>query len=46
VPTELRPAVADLVDLVASGRSPGDLLAERFRAIGPGAALAELARST
>lgn len=46
VPSELRPAVAELVDLVDSGRSPGDLLAERFRAIGPQAALAELARST
>lgn len=46
VPTDLRPAVADLVDLVESGRSPGDLLAERFRTVGPHAALAELARST
>ncbi len=29
VPAELRPAVADLADLVESGRCPGDLLAER-----------------
>ena len=29
VPAELRPVVADLADLVESGRCPGDLLAER-----------------
>ena len=46
VPVDLRPSVAELVDLVASGRSPGDLLAERFQAIGPQAALGELARDT
>ncbi len=43
VPAELRPAVADLADLVESGRCPGDLLAERTGEIGPLAALGEMA---
>ena len=43
VTTELSPAVADLCDLVASGRCPGDLLAERITVTGPRAALEELA---
>ncbi len=43
VPAELRPAVADLADLVESGRCPGDLLAERVGEIGPLAALGEMA---
>jgi glutamate--cysteine ligase len=43
VPAELRPAVADLADLVESGRCPGDLLAERASEIGPLAALEEMA---
>ena len=30
VPAELGPAVADLAELVESGRCPGDLLAERI----------------
>jgi glutamate--cysteine ligase len=45
VPTELRPAVADLADLVESGRCPGDLLAERVGEIGPLAALGEMAHA-
>jgi glutamate--cysteine ligase len=43
VPAELRSAVADLADLVESGRCPGDLLAERVGEIGPLAALGEMA---
>jgi glutamate--cysteine ligase len=43
VPTELVPAVADLAELVESGRCPGDLLAERITEIGPQAAFEELA---
>jgi glutamate--cysteine ligase len=43
VPAELRLAVADLADLVESGRCPGDLLAERAAEIGPLAALGEMA---
>lgn len=43
VPSELRTAVAGLVDLVESGRSPGDLLAERIGRFGPHDTLAELA---
>jgi glutamate--cysteine ligase len=43
VPSELRAAVADLADLVESGRCPGDLLAERVGEIGPLAALGEMA---
>jgi len=45
VPAELRPAVADLADLVESGRCPGDLLAERVGEIGPLAALGEMAHA-
>jgi glutamate--cysteine ligase len=43
VPAELGPAVADLADLIDSGRCPGDLLAQRIDKIGPQAALEELA---
>jgi glutamate--cysteine ligase len=43
VPVELGPAVADLAELVESGRCPGDLLAERITEIGPQAAFEELA---
>jgi glutamate--cysteine ligase len=42
VPAELEPAVADLAELVESGRCPGDLLAERIAEIGPHAAFEEL----
>ncbi len=45
VPAELRPAVADLAELVESGRSPGDLLASRIDQVGPLAALEELAHA-
>jgi glutamate--cysteine ligase len=45
VPTELGPAVADLAELVESRRSPGDLLADRIAAVGPLAALEELAHA-
>jgi len=45
VPAPLATAVADLADLVESGRSPGDLLAERIAAIGPHAAFEELAHA-
>ena len=44
VPAELVPAVADLADLIESGRCPGDLLAQRIAEIGPHAAFQELAR--
>ena len=44
-PAELCSAVADLADLVASGRCPADLLAERVEQIGPAAALEELAHA-
>jgi glutamate--cysteine ligase len=43
VPAELGPAVADLAELVDSGRCPGDLLAQRITEIGPQAAFEELA---
>ena len=42
---ELAPAVADLAELVESGRCPGDLLAERIAEIGPHAAFEELAHA-
>ncbi len=42
-PAELSSAVADLADLVESGRCPGDLLAERVEQVGPTAAFEELA---
>ena len=45
VPASLGSAVADLAELVESGRCPGDLLAERITEIGPGAALKELAHA-
>jgi glutamate--cysteine ligase len=45
VAPELRIAVEDLAELVASGRSPGDLAAERIAAVGPLAHLAEAAHA-
>jgi glutamate--cysteine ligase len=45
VPARLVPAVADLAELVESGRCPGDLLAERISEIGPHAAFEELAHA-
>jgi glutamate--cysteine ligase len=45
IPAPLGPAVADLAELVESGRCPGDLLAERIAEIGPHAALEELAHA-
>ena len=45
VPAELASAVADLAELIDSGRCPGDLLAERIGEIGPAAALEELAHA-
>jgi glutamate--cysteine ligase len=45
VPAELSPAVADLAELVESGRSPGDALASRIVNVGPLAALEELAHA-
>jgi glutamate--cysteine ligase len=45
VPAPLGPAVADLAELVESGRCPGDLLAERITEIGPHAAFEELAHT-
>jgi glutamate--cysteine ligase len=45
VPAGLAAAVADLADLVDSGRSPGDLLAQRIAEIGPRAAFEELAHA-
>jgi glutamate--cysteine ligase len=44
-PAELRPAVADLAELVESGQSPGDLLAARIDQVGPLAAFEELAHA-
>jgi glutamate--cysteine ligase len=44
-PAALAGTVADLAELVGSGRSPGDLLADRIAAIGPRAALEELAHA-
>ena len=44
-PAALAPAVADLAELVESGRCPGDLLAERIAEIGPQAAFEELAHA-
>ena len=44
-PAALAPAVADLADLVESGRCPGDLLAERIAEVGPLAAFEELANA-
>ena len=45
VPADLAPAVADLAELVDSGRCPGDLLAQRIGQIGSCAALEELAHA-
>jgi ergothioneine biosynthesis glutamate--cysteine ligase EgtA len=45
VAPELAPAVADLAELVHSGRCPGDLVAERIGEVGPSAVLAELAHA-
>jgi len=45
VPAELGPAVADLADLIDSGRCPGDLLAGRIAEVGPLAAFEELAHA-
>jgi glutamate--cysteine ligase len=45
VPAQLVPAVADLAELVESGRCPGDLLAERIDKIGPHAVFEELAHA-
>jgi glutamate--cysteine ligase len=45
VPAELRSAVAQLAELIESGRCPGDLLAQHITTIGPQAALEELAHA-
>jgi glutamate--cysteine ligase len=45
VPPELAGAVADLADLVDSGRSPGDLVAERIAEVGPQEVLEEMAHA-
>ena len=45
VPAGLRPAVADLAELIESGCSPGDLLAQRIAEIGPRATFEELAHA-
>ncbi len=45
VPAELGPPVADLAELIESGRCPADLLARRLTEIGPGAVLEELAHA-
>ena len=42
VPADLAAPVADLAELVDSGRCPGDLLADRIAEIGPHAAFEEL----
>ncbi len=44
-PAGLSSAVADLADLIESGRCPGDLLAQRIAEIGPHAAFEELAHA-
>jgi glutamate--cysteine ligase len=44
-PANLSTAVADLAELVHTGRCPGDLLAERIAEVGPQAALAEAAHA-
>jgi glutamate--cysteine ligase len=44
-PDELRTAVEDLADLVAGGRSPGDLIAGRIAEVGSLDAFAELAHA-
>jgi len=45
VPAELSAEVADLAELVESGRCPGDLLAQRIAEVGPLAAFEELAHA-
>jgi glutamate--cysteine ligase len=45
VPAGLAPAVADLAELVESGRCPGDLLAGRIAQVGAPAAFEELAHA-
>jgi glutamate--cysteine ligase len=45
VPAELVSPVADLAELIESGRCPGDLLAQRIAEIGPHAAFEELAHA-
>jgi glutamate--cysteine ligase len=45
VPAVLAPAVAELAELIESGRCPGDLLAERITEVGPHAAFEELAHA-
>jgi hypothetical protein len=44
-PAEVHTAVADLAELVDSGRSPGDLAADRIAEIGVEAFLGEAARA-
>lgn len=44
-PDELRTAVADLAELVDSGRSPGDLAAGRISEVGPEVFFGEVARA-
>jgi glutamate--cysteine ligase len=44
-PAEFSSAIADLADLIESGRCPGDLLARRIAQIGPAAAFEELAHA-
>jgi glutamate--cysteine ligase len=44
-PVPLESAVADLAELIDSGRCPGDLLAERIGEVGPHAAFEELAHA-
>ncbi len=44
-PAEFGAVIADLADLVESGRCPGDVLAERIKQIGPAAAFEELAHA-
>jgi glutamate--cysteine ligase len=45
VPADLVAAVADLAELVESGRCPGDLLSARIAEVGPHAAFEELAHA-
>ena len=44
-PAELRTAVSDLAELVESGRSPGDLAAERIAEVGPEVFFGEVAHA-
>jgi glutamate--cysteine ligase len=44
-PAQFGAAIADLANLVESGRCPGDLLAERIQQVGPAAALKEQAHA-